>query len=610
MPPTRAPRTPEFSRRISVETPEHVTLKFELAGLGSRAAAAIYDIVALGFIAIAVGVLFAVVAGGLMSATSGAGGGWVSAGLILLFFGVVWGYFALFEAFSEGRTPGKRRMGIRVVMDTGHPVTFQAAMVRNLVRIVDVQPGFSYVVGILFAAFHPANKRLGDIVAGTIVVRDRPEDLTLALPATGEAEPINAGPPRLSDDEFRLLDQFMARYVELPAAVRDRFAAELAGRLADRFPDRDPRPGTFLMHLHRDERDRRRARTAVRRGAGGAAALASGDRFVALRQPVWERFRERASAAERRGLKNFTGRELTAFAADYRMVAADLARARTYAVDPRVLAYLERVVSSGHNALYGLRGVSRLPIGRLLLTELPAAAYRARRYVLAACLMFVLPGIAGYVLIREQPEVARQVLPDEMIARAEAGLYRQQEGVGYAQSPDPFLPIVASTIIANNVQVAFGAFAFGITAGVGTVFVLVFNGLFFGAILGMFANYGLAGWILTFVAGHGVLELTAIFMAGGAGLLIARALVAPGDLTRRDALVTAGRTAVRVVGAAVCLLLLAGTIEGLLSASGAPAAFKLGVSAASALLVVLYFEAGRRAAASFSSPETGRASPS
>src|SRR5207248_2801509 len=101
---------------------------------------------------------------------------------------------------------------------------------------------------------------------------------------------------------------------------------------------------------------------------------------------------------------------------------------------------------------------------------------------------------------------------------------------------------------------AFLGFAFGITAGIGTVLLLVFNGLYFGAVLGLFANYGLAGWLLTFVAGHGVLELSAIFIAGGAGLLVARALLAPGDLTRRDALVLAGRQAVRLVGASVLLV--------------------------------------------------------
>ncbi len=276
-----------------------------------------------------------------------------------------------------------------------------------------------------------------------------------------------------------------------------------------------------------------------------------------MRQQAWEAFRARALQAERNGLRGLSGRELTAFAAQYREIAADLARARTYGVDPRVAASLERVVGTGHNALYGLRGVRRLPLGRLLLRDLPAAAYRSRAYVLAACALFMLPGVVGYVLVRDRPTIAREILPDVVIARAEGGEYQRSAGRGYAEAPSPYLPIVASSIVTNNVQVAFGAFALGITAGIGTAFVLAFNGLFFGAVLGLFAQYGLAGWILTFVAGHGVLELTAIFIAGGAGLLVARAVVAPGDLARRDALVLNGREALRLVGAATCLLVLA-----------------------------------------------------
>src|SRR5437773_11343541 len=187
---------------------------------------------------------------------------------------------------------------------------------------------------------------------------------------------------------------------------------------------------------------------------------------------------------------------------------------------------------------------------------------------------------------------SEEVLPDEMIARARAGAGRRAEGVGYAEAPSLSLPVVASTILTHSVQVAFFAFAFGITAGIGTLLLLTLNGLFFGAVLGLFANYGLAGWLLTFVAGHGVLELTAIFIAGGAGLLVARGLIAPGDLTRRDALVLAGRRAARLVAAAVLLLCLAGTIEGLLSASDAAPAYQFAVSAASAVLLACYLASG------------------
>lgn len=574
-------------------------LQLELAGLGSRMAAAIYDLITLVLLLVIVSLAFSL-AGGLQVAL----GGWAGAFLVIVSFVLFWGYFTLFEAFNGGRTPGKWRVGIRVVMDTGHPVTLPASFIRNLIRLVDIQPLGTHLVGLLFVFLQPNHKRLGDIVAGTIVVRDRPEDLALAAPLPAPVEQLDAGPPILSDDEFRLLEQFIARLDELAPAVRSRLAYDMGYRFAERFPKRgpaDPPPEgdnvteAALIQLYDAELTRRHARTAARHGTSGVAASGTAERFVALKQQDWERFRHRASLLEKEGLRTLEGEDVVRFAAEYREAAADLARARTYGVDPRVLAYLERIVGAGHNALYGLRGVRRLPLGRLLFHELPAAVYQARWYVLTATLLFLLPGIVGYALVRERPEIAPQILPDVMIARAESGEYERAAGRGYAETPSPYLPFVASSIITNNVQVAFGAFAFGITAGVGTVVVLVFNGLFFGAVLGLFANYRLAGWILTFVAGHGVLELTAIFIAGAGGLLVGRALVAPGDLARRDALVVYGRSAIRLVGAAACLLVVAGLIEGFLSASAAPAPLKLAVSAASVVVVVMYFAVGRRA---------------
>ena len=269
MPDTR-PRELQFSRRITVETPEHVVLQLELAGLGSRMAAAIWDLLVLLLMLALVSMVYTIVTSLTESVA-----GWAGAALILVWFVVFWGYFVLFEALAGGRTPGKRRIGIRVVMDTGHPITFSAAVIRNLVRLVDIQPAGSYLVGLLFVFFHQQHKRLGDLVAGTIVVRDRAEDVVLSAPAgpAAHAETLDAGPPMLSDEEFRLLEQFVTRLEELGPDVRRRFTAELAARLGERFPERDPRPEAFLVHLYGDELTKRRAKTAARRGAANAAQL-------------------------------------------------------------------------------------------------------------------------------------------------------------------------------------------------------------------------------------------------------------------------------------------------------------------------------------------------
>src|SRR5436853_5650113 len=175
MPPPRAPTIPQVARRLAIETPEHLVLELELAGVGSRIAAAACDAVLLGVLSFGLGLGLAALLTGRESA--GAWSTLVAVLALLVLFLLFWGCFLLFEALNDGRTPGKRLMGIRVVMDTGHPITFSAAAVRNLVRIVDMQPVFTYQVGLAFVLFHSQNKRLGDIVAGTVVVRDRPENL-------------------------------------------------------------------------------------------------------------------------------------------------------------------------------------------------------------------------------------------------------------------------------------------------------------------------------------------------------------------------------------------------------------------------------------------------
>src|SRR5213082_362724 len=427
MPAPRAPTVPQFARRLAIKTPEHLVLELELAGVGSRIAAAACDAVLLGVLSFGLGLGLAALLTGRESA--GAWSTLVAVLAVLALFLLFWGYFLLFEALNHGRTPGKRLMGIRVVMDTGHPITFAAAAVRNLIRVVDGLP-FG-LVGLAFVLFHPQNKRLGDIVAGTVVARDRPEDLQLAgVPADRQpaAEPLETGPPELTDEEFRLLDQYLERLESLDAALRRRFTADLASRFAPRFPRRDADPEAFLVRLHTAEFAKRSGRLAARRTEGAGRTTVAAERFVTRKRDSWEAFRILAARAERVGLKQLGAAEIPDFAARYREVVADLARARTYGVDPRMLEYLERVVSAGHNAVYGRHTGHRVHVGRLVLRELPAAVVAAR----------------AYVVIRERPAIAEQVLPDEMLARARAGAERRAQGVGYAQAPSMYLPFIAS----------------------------------------------------------------------------------------------------------------------------------------------------------------------
>ncbi len=568
-----------------METPEHVEVRFELAGLGSRAAAAMMDLVLVSLLLVPLQIATDQL--GLETAL----GRWASALLYLLLSFALFAYYILFEGLNHGRTPGKILLGIRVVMDTGRPITPAAAVLRNLVRAGE------YAALLLPAALtmllHRSNKRLGDLAAGTIVVRDHATEWRLAPAAAAGEEPVEVGPPELSEEEFRLLDRLLARLPDLTPAVQVRMTVELARRFESRVPRRTTDPQEYLVALFEEERSKRRSRFATRAGSGAGRTTVTAERFVARKQEAWETFRLTAARIERVGLRALPAAEIPVFAARYREVAADLARARTYRVSPEVIAYLERLVAAGHNALYRARARRRLPIAPYVFRDFPAAVVASWPYVLVAFLLFTIPAAVGYAVLRERPELAEEIAPPVMVSRAEQAAERQARGIGYVETENEERPVLASWIISNNIMVCLAALAGGLVGGFLTVLSLVYNGLALGIGFGVFANHHAAGYLATFIAGHGVLELTAIFISGGAGLRLAQALVAPGDLTRKDALVLQGAVALRMIGAVVCLLIVAGAIEGLLSASDAPPAYKFAVSAASGVLLACYFASGR-----------------
>ncbi|HZH80894.1 MAG TPA: RDD family protein, partial [Gemmatimonadales bacterium] len=476
--PARGPQPSGASLRqqFGIETPEHVALHLDLAGLGSRAAAGIVDtaIASLGLL-----LLFwlLTLVGLTGEGPSGTLAGWLLALVIFVFAFAFLAYFVLLEALNGGRTVGKQMLGIRVVMDTGHPVTPTAAVVRGLFRLLDCYfPLLPFLPALGMIFLHRRNQRLGDIVAGTIVVRDSPMDWALAPPppeaVAGESEPVETGPPELTDEEFRLLDQFLARAADLEPTVQTRLAVDLARRFQDRVPRRTADADAYLTELFAEEQRKRRSRFATRARTDVAGRTSvTAERFLERKREAWEQFHRLATQVERAGVSHLPETEIPAFAARYREVAADLARARTYGVDQRVIEYLERVVSAGHNALYRARGRRRAPVIRYLVRDFPAAVVRSWAYVTAAFLLFAIPAALGYGLIRTHPELQDELTSPVMVSRAREAAQREAQGIGYAQSSQEDLPVIASAIISNNIKIGFWAFVGGLAGGVLTAFV-------------------------------------------------------------------------------------------------------------------------------------------
>ena len=590
-----------LSQTIEVETPELVVFSYTIAGVGSRALAAVIDFL------ISLALILAIVLGlkaiGPKTGTRAAAGvfdAWAAAIMGLAMFCVMWGYYVLFEGLADGQTPGKRLLRLRVVRDGGYSVTFGASAVRNLVRMIDMQPALFYAVGILSVLFSRSGKRLGDIVAGTIVVREGLVRQLESAPANVGAETPAALETVLTENEYAVLERFMERRSTLDAERRGALAAQLAERLTrSTAVDDASRPAgstalARLVRLYESERAARARGVAARQERGAARER---NVIVATRSPRWNAFAARLADAQRRGLGSLGEDGVRDFVAEYRDLASDLARLQTAAQGRETpeLFYLGRLLAGAHNLLYRGSRVRLTDVLRVVALEAPREVRRSWRPILLAALALFGPAIIAYSAVVRQPAVASTFIPAGMLDRAEEGVRRAREGSGYIPDPQIFRPTMASQIIANNVQVTFGVFALGITAGIGTMLLLVLNGVSFGGVLGLYQSKGILPLIVAFVAPHGVLELTAVCIAGGAGLLLAAALLLPGRRTRKRALVENGRRAIRLVAAATVLLLVAGSLEGFVSPIPYwPLGAKLAVSAATALLLLLYLSSGRQ----------------
>lgn len=209
--------------RVVLTTPEGVTIDLVLAGLGSRFAAALLDVVIRTAVIIAVAIL-----GGLIGEVRG---GWAVAFATIFIFFITFGYDLLFEVLANGRTLGKRWTGIRVVDRNGGPVRFVASAVRNLLRIIDILPGF-YLLGTIVLLVTKRNQRLGDLAAGTFVIRERrtPRPSAWAAPVVDDGVEL-WDVASVTAEEIATIRRFLERRTELLPIARGRLAGDLAARL-------------------------------------------------------------------------------------------------------------------------------------------------------------------------------------------------------------------------------------------------------------------------------------------------------------------------------------------------------------------------------------------
>jgi uncharacterized RDD family membrane protein YckC len=246
--------------KLTIDTPEQVHLEFVLAGIGSRFMAVFLDTlihVVLYLVIFLSGLAFALTGRFFSDSPK-----WVIAIVIFVFFTINWGYYALFEIFWKGQTPGKRWAGIRVIKDSGRPINAFEAISRNLVRFVDWLPSF-YGVGVVTMLLNSKHRRLGDFVAGTLVVHESSDRESNLFFNTGEkTDFIFPQAAQLTLQEAELIEAFLARRLDIPAEVRlqngQRITAMISARLGIAPDSRPADNENFLELLVKEFRNRAR----------------------------------------------------------------------------------------------------------------------------------------------------------------------------------------------------------------------------------------------------------------------------------------------------------------------------------------------------------------
>lgn len=315
------------------------------------------------------------------------------------------------------------------------------------------------------------------------------------------------------------------------------------------------------------------------------------ERWVAKRRPVWEKLEDLLRQVERGGLRSLKRDDLQSFGRLYRSISADLSRARALNLRSDILVYLNNLVVKGHNQVYQSKKNRWLDFFNFFYATFPRLVRENIVYILVATLVCVLPAFACYDFEMKDINFGHLEMfqGNPMVSDAMWDMIEHHQM--WTDQLQDASPAFSSMISTNNIRVCMLSFALGITAGLGTLFILFYNGMSVGTVCGVCAHYGLLPNILLFMVGHGSLELPSIFISGGAGLLLGRSMLFPGQYNLGDSMRLAAKPALGLFMGCIPLLLIAGCIEAFISPRTdlpGDAKIMVGIAAFACLMMYLF----------------------
>lgn len=326
------------------------------------------------------------------------------------------------------------------------------------------------------------------------------------------------------------------------------------------------------------------------------------DAFIAARKARWDRLTYLLGRVRKGRRGRLGAAEIEEFGLLYREAASDLALARREHPRAAVVPYLNSLLGQAHPYVYARRGDKGRSVVRFFTGEFPTTFRRNGKLILISFLTFFLPALLAYLLTMMSSEAAAVLAPTGIADR----IHQVNRSGRWADISSTESSLAASTIMTNNIRVAIVAFGGGILIGLPTVLVLALNGLMLGSVAALAQQGGVGLELWSFVSPHGWIELTVTFIAGGAGLGLGRAILLPGLLSRRDALVNAAGEAVRLLMGGASLLVVAGAIEGFISPSLLAPGLKFAFGVLTGIALFSYLLLAGRARAGLQGADDGR----
>jgi uncharacterized membrane protein SpoIIM required for sporulation len=285
--------------------------------------------------------------------------------------------------------------------------------------------------------------------------------------------------------------------------------------------------------------------------------------LIEARRPRWSSLEGLLDKAEATGLRSLSLEEARQLSRLYRGASSDLLRVRARGSGAEVTEYLNDLVGRAYALTYPGRRGRLSDVVALVLRGVPDLIRQEWRMLVASTLMFAVGAGFGYLGMAYDKDAAHYLIPEQhfKVDPRERVKEEASNEVADAQQQAAF----TTFLFTHNIQVAFLAFALGITLGVGTALMMFSNGMLLGSLLYAYASRGLTGWFWAWILPHGIPEITAICIAGAAGLVIARGLIAPRGLPRRLAVRREATTAVKMLLGTLMLFVIAGFIEGTIS---------------------------------------------